>query len=43
MLFGLVSVALAAANDGLLHIPRRVQVIFIGAVNFVRLPRKRAA
>jgi len=43
MLFGLVSVSLAIANAGLLHVPRRAQVFFIGAVHFVRLPKKRAA
>jgi hypothetical protein len=42
-IFGLVSVSLAAANAGLLHIPPGAQVFFIGAVHFVPLPGKRAA
>jgi hypothetical protein len=43
MLFGLVSVVLAIANAGSSHIHRRAQVIFIAAVHFVPIPRKRAA
>jgi hypothetical protein len=43
MLFGLVSVVLAAANAGSSHTLRSAQVFFVDAVHFVRLPRKRAA
>jgi hypothetical protein len=41
--FGLVSVSLAAANAESSHILPGAQVIFIAAVHFAPLPRKRAA
>jgi hypothetical protein len=41
-IFGLVSVSLPRGNTGSSHIPPCVQVFFLSAVHFVRLPRKRA-